>query len=289
MQSALEILALLDSVMTDARGDVPPPPDIYNVNFQFVEGRLSVFRGDTLWALAFEFVCYTPGTGAYTHSLHLYGNRIAGNVLWNLRELPVQINLDDLWDGDKFLAHRYHPKLYWNEQSIEIQATPEEYSTAGILFPPSRQDTNDMTPLELLAYLCWKFRSPFFLDEESLMQVVRDATEESGDLHLVFQTTRWQHPDFSEGERPSDLPGIRLLAQLIAEGDSSVWHAFDPRWVNTTYTQVVQRNWEFLYPFENMPSDGGAVGLYSLVPLAEMEFAGVDETSADTPDEKHGD
>lgn len=149
------------------------------------------------------------------------------------------------------------------------------------------QPTIQNASVELLAYLCWKFHSPFFLDDESLIRIGRDATEGSGDIRLVFQTTPWQHPDVGEGERPSNVPGMRLLAQLIAEGNPSVWRAFDARWVNTTFTQVAQKNWEFLYPFEDTLSVMSAEGYYSLVPLAEMDFAERDDTSVDTPSEKH--
>ena len=58
MITELEVLNLLDETMTFARGDIPPPPDIYNINFQFVEGMLSVFRNAHDWVIAFVIVAY---------------------------------------------------------------------------------------------------------------------------------------------------------------------------------------------------------------------------------------
>jgi len=82
--------------MTYARGDLPPPPDIYNTNFQFVEGRLSVFRNAHDWVIALEIVAYVLPACAYEHSLYLYGNYIQGQVQWILRELPARIDVQEL-------------------------------------------------------------------------------------------------------------------------------------------------------------------------------------------------
>ncbi len=264
-----EILRLLDSLLTYERGDIPPPPDIYNLNNQFVEGRLSVFRNQTQWVVAFETITYVPPACAYMHNIYLYGNCIKNQVLWREEELPVRIAVSELWDEatEAFLIQRHHFRILWRDRWIEFTPTPEEYTSAGIVFPTERQHTNDLEPLELLAYLCWKLNSPFFLSEQALRAVVQEATgDEGGDLRLLFQTCEWQHPNVAEGERPSEVPGMRVLARLIALGDTSVWQAFDPRWVNTRFAHVVQVNWEFLYPSKLEPVRSEP--LYELFPIS---------------------
>lgn len=99
MITEAEVLNLLDETMTYERGDIPPPPDICNINFRFVEGRLSVFRNEHDWVIASEIVAYVPPACAYEHSLHLYGNCIQGQVQWILRELPARIDVQELWDN----------------------------------------------------------------------------------------------------------------------------------------------------------------------------------------------
>jgi hypothetical protein len=68
------------------------------------------------------------------------------------------------------------------------------------VFPPDRQQANDLEPLEMLAYLCWKLQSPFFLSDEELADAVQGAVVEgTGELRLIFQTREWQHPKVGEG------------------------------------------------------------------------------------------
>ena len=50
-----EVLRILDEFMQYGR--FYAPADIYNINFQFVEGRLSVFRNESQWVIAFEMIC----------------------------------------------------------------------------------------------------------------------------------------------------------------------------------------------------------------------------------------
>ncbi|GBC94073.1 hypothetical protein HRbin15_02580 [bacterium HR15] len=272
--SEVEVLKLLDETMTFGRVDIPPPPDIYNINAQFVEGRLSVLRNESRWVLAFELICYEPGACAYEHRIWLYGNCIRGQVWWRIRELPIPIYEEHLWDNTTgaFLMPRDHIRIRYDDQILEFSPTPAEYAAAGILFPPERQHTNDIEPLELLAYLCWKLNSPFFLSREELEGTVRDAVdEETGDLKLIFQTREWQHPNFDEEEHPSQLPGIQLLAHLVATGEPAVWEQLDPEWVNTRFAQVVQRNWEFIYPPSHPPSMGESP-VYLLLPFSPDEW-----------------
>lgn len=244
-----EVLRILDEFMQYGRFFAPV--DIYNINFQFVEGRLSVFRNESQWVIAFEMICYVPGGCSYDNVLYLYGNCLKKQGFYRMFELPVRIAVDELWDETTgmFLMRRDYIRVPWLDQWIEFTPNTDEYAAVGIVFPPERQHTNDLEPLELLAYLCWKLDSPFFLSEAELAAHVRQASEEvMSDLHLIFQTKEWQHPNLDEGERPSELPGMQVLARLIAQGDPSVWQEFEACWVNTRFAQVVQVNWEFIYP-----------------------------------------
>jgi hypothetical protein len=279
MITELEVLNLLDETMTYARGDVPPPPDIYNINFQFVQGRLSVFRNAHNWVIAFEIVAYVPGACAYEHDLFLYGNCIQGQVQRIGRELPARIDVEELWNnqtGD-FLARRDYVRIKWGDEWLEFTPTAQEYAAAGIVFPRDRQQANDLKPLELLAYLCWRLNSPFFLSEEELADAVQKAVVEGTDeLRLVFQTREWQHPNFDERELPSQVPGMQVLARLIATGDASVWNEFRAEWVNTRFSHVVQVNWEFIYPPKpGPPPPGGPT--YVLLPFVPEEWEEVAE------------
>lgn len=281
-----EIIVVLDETMHYGRR--PTPPDIYNINFQFVEGRLSVFRNKSHWVLVFEMIRYVPGACDYENGLYLYGNCLKEQGYYRSIELPVQIALPELWDETTgvFLMRRNYIRVLWNDQWLEFTPTPDEYLAAGIMFPKGRQHTNDLEPYELLAYLCWKLHSPFFLSEEDLYTMVREAiTEGTPDLQLIFQTCEWQHPNLDKGELPSELPGMRILARLIAEADPSVWDEFNPCWVNTTFTHVVQMNWEFLYPSlpATTPTTTSDV-VYYLEPFVNHNSA-----RTDVPDEKYGD
>lgn len=274
MMSESEVLELLDETMSFERGDIPSPPDIYNINFQFVEGRLSVFREEEWWVLAFETISYVPGGCSYGHGLWLYGNCIKGQVYHQWNELPIRIDREGFWDyaTGAFLVPRNHLCIPWNDQMLEFFPMPEEYAAAGVIFPPERQQANDVEPLELLAYLCWKLNSPFFLSEEELAATVRKAVVEgTGEMKLIFQTREWQHPFFDARELPSQLPGMQVLAHLIATGDPSVWKEFRREWVNTRFSHVVQVNWEFIYPSKpSSPPEGGPT--YLLLPFDPEEW-----------------
>jgi|GEM_PF-4697826 len=279
MITELEVLNLLDATMTHARGDLPPPPDIYNTNFQFVEARLSAFRNEYSWVIAFEIVAYVPPACAYEHDLYLYGNCIQGQVQRIGRELPVRIDVEELWDNQtgRFLMRRDSIRIKWDDEWLEFSPASEEYAAAGVVFPPERQQANDLEPLELLAYLCWKLQSPFFLSDEELADTVRKAVVEGTDeLRLIFQTRAWQHPNFDEKELPSQVPGMQVLARLIATGDPSVWNEFRPEWVNTRFSRVVQVNWEFIYPPKPSPPPAGGP-TYLLLPFVPEEWEEIPE------------
>ncbi|GBC94124.1 hypothetical protein HRbin15_02632 [bacterium HR15] len=51
---------------------------------------------------------------------------------------------------------RDHIRIRYDDQILVFSPTPAEYAAAGIVFPPKRQRSNTIEPLELLAYLCWK-------------------------------------------------------------------------------------------------------------------------------------
>lgn len=126
-----------------------------------------MFRNAHDWVIAFEIVAYVLPACAYEHSLYLYGNCIQGQVQWILRELPARIDVQELWDEQTgaFLARRDRVRIKWGDEWLEFTPTAQEYAAAGVVFLPDRQQTNDLEPLEVLAYLCWKLQSPFFLSD----------------------------------------------------------------------------------------------------------------------------
>jgi hypothetical protein len=74
---------------------------------------------------------------------------------------------------------------------------------------------------------------------------------------------------------------MQVLARLVATGDVGVWREFRPEWVNTRFADVVQVNWEFIYPPKPVPPPpGGPTYELILVPddwaeLGEYEWEGV--------------
>jgi hypothetical protein len=93
-----------------------------------------------------------------------------------------------------------------------------------------QENPDTLMPVEWLRYLCHHLDHPFFASEARLREVVREAvgdTEIASSLQIVLQTREWEHLNYAADELPSDTESFRVIAEMIATGDASLWARVD--------------------------------------------------------------
>jgi hypothetical protein len=154
--------------------------------------------------------------------------------------------------------------IRWRGQRYDFVVSDTSLAAAGILLSRVEAQSGMLTPPQMLRWVCHELDHPFFAAEETLRDLLdnnkRDANFRmkgekaiyetawgeqdeyplpSTDLKLLLQTRDWCHPRFTPspenwpgtytGNLPAEPISIREafepLAQLLATGDVSAWHA----------------------------------------------------------------
>lgn len=185
----------------------------------------------------------------------LYGNClehgwfVKSDALWeNKAELPF----DYAPDIPRWLPTRQHFRYFWASKWWEVSPTPQQLYEAGIdpdlLDEVDREEWQEnpdtLLPVEWLRYLCHHLDHPFFASEARLREVVREAVgdpEIASSLQIVLQTREWEHPDYVADELPSDTESFRVIAEIIATGDASLWACVDRTRFNSHWRYWVEK------------------------------------------------
>ncbi len=207
-------------------------------HFKVADARLTVLRSPQHWVIVIEKIGYFSrlhgSVDCFQRSYTLYGNCleqgwfVKSDTLWDdVSELPFDP------ETGTWLPTRNHFQYFWEGKWWDVYPTEQDYQEAGI--DPHLLDEADQTdwqanpellqPVEWMRYLCYHLNHPFLASEARLREVVREAVGDphiESALQMVLQTREWEHPDFLS-ELPSQTEGFRLIAQIIATGDASLW------------------------------------------------------------------
>jgi len=239
------------------------------------DARLSAFSSDKMWAVVIEVIGFDRG-GDYTSRIYLYGNCLTeestGAEFFGAPIITVpntwnkEIEENQLWgiSRDDF-AFRFRGKR------IDFSLTLEDLKEAGIELSPREIETGELSPQQMLRYVCEKMEHPFFLSEDSLRDLLyQNATsfgarydhESQRDyyenkcgqfdeppilsiyLELILQTRDWVHPktgnEFTEEDiwEVSPREAFETLSQVLATRDLTIWEQQDKSKFNSHW-----RNW----------------------------------------------
>lgn len=221
------------------------------------DARLTVFRSPKHWVILIEkidyFIRMHGDVDCFSRAYTLYGNCLENgwaesfDALWeNETELPFDA------ETGRWLPTRRHLRYFMNGRWWDVYPTPHDLQQAGIdpelLDEVDREawqeDPNALLPVEWLRYLCHHLDHPFFASEARLREVVREAvgdTEIASSLQIVLQTREWEHPDYVADELPSDTESFRVIAEIIATGDASLWARVDRTRFNSHWRYWVEK------------------------------------------------
>jgi hypothetical protein len=209
-------------------------PVLDNDYVQFAGARLGAFRGPKDWLIAFEVLGFSNREVEFVDDLYVYGSCVERQGIIG-QEIPVaSLPEQPLFDPDtnQGIADWRHWSVRIGAEKLSFSPSREKYANAGIAIV-RESGPGSLTEIGILRFLVHRFneRKLFMSDENLLRKFPRCQG-----LSKFVQTTRWQHPDISAGERPSQNQSMRTLIQALAEGDASV---FDPGRPNTSWTSWV--------------------------------------------------
>jgi hypothetical protein len=218
MISAVEILAQLDEC---ARRYVFPMLD--NGYVYPADVRLTAYGDGHRWALAIEVLGANPragGHGCIQNVIYLFGNC--------LDRPPGTANGDFLFptsDGD---GPTFDDEYGWDVREeartlrirgveVPIQRDPAHFARKGIVLeePPA------ITCAELLRALLPEHRDLLLASEDELRERVSE-------LPVLLRLDEWNHPDLAGDELPSESETFRMLARVLASGDSTAYQPSAP-------------------------------------------------------------
>lgn len=235
---AQEILTVLDRCC-----DTFAFPMLDNGYFYLAATRLSLYRASEDWAMVIEAFEYSPrawrpDTGIHTFASTIcnrdipkeYGPREVSNLLANNPNNDSRV-VYPVEKGDWQDEHDYVIADRANEIVVRGQSYPipafDEYAQRGItLSDPPRVQSFELC--RLLADVARD--SVLATAEERRMSVLPAMTQ-------ILQIEEWHHPNVVDvKERPSGSETFQQLAQVLATGNTELYHPSHPP--NTHW-----RNW----------------------------------------------
>lgn len=206
-----EILDQLDSA-----AEVFQFPDLDNGYYYAVDARLHGYHDAQRWALVVEAVGYSPRAANLTDVLHYFGNCLTeGKPGFDNGDFLDRIdNWNNIEDRDDPEIYRGGP-LVVRGQTIDVDARAGEEM------------------VHVLRRLVPAHRDLLLADENELRR--RIAT----DLPEVLRLEEWPHPNFADGQLPSEFETFRQIAAVLTTGDLGRYRPTQPpntHWSNWPYS-----------------------------------------------------
>ena len=239
------------------------------------DARLSAFSSEQMWAVAIEVVGYDAKSDEFALHVCLFGNCLnLESASFDFRRTILvvpdswnkELEKDQVWG----LARDQFSLLY-RGQRHDFAPTIEDLQKAGIELSAREIESGELTPPQMLRYVCEQWNHPFWMSEDALRDLLDrfslpfewkydKKTERSwfqnelGEfseppllsvaLELVLQTRDWTHPraglaDGAAGEwEISPHQAFKTLAQTLSTRDVAAWNAQDAAVFNSHW-----RNW----------------------------------------------
>lgn len=200
------------------------PPMFTDEHLAFGKGRLSAFRSESEWLLAFEYLIYIGEADLYSNRLYCYGNRVKQHVYdHTLFELVPEGQeepnpLDFTVRIDSMMRHFRFTTDDCRKASIDLEA-------------PISGDVDFDKHLQVLRLLVSSLPdAELFLPTEELLGVM----QASESLRLFLQVSAWHHPDPRLQPHNSLTDCLRTLASALARDTPDMYQCL-PETFNTDW------------------------------------------------------
>ena len=206
-------------------------PVLDNAYVQMAAARMSAFRSEADWALAFEVLGYSVNEGTYVNDVYAFGSCLrregvleSAVVLSPNPEQPLIDPQTEAWIAD------------WSDWSVIVgdrvhQFAPKrsEYLAVGVEVP-EYSGPGSLGEAELMRFFVSREGADQLFMPEAALQ---EALVGCNGLSLFLQTQDWQHPDVADEEKPSTNVAMRSLVAALNEGTQEL---FRPGRVNTRWS-----------------------------------------------------
>ena len=193
--------------------------------------RLSLFRSDLDWALVIEVFGYSPRAGLPDIHIHTFASRLHN------RDTPDKYGTEQAYRN--YLANNPNNEsrfIYpiaegdWiDSEEAEVVAVSGEVRLRDAVIPLPSSDEYGQTGIvlegerpavfELCRYLAAKWRQSVLASPaERRISILPEMSQ-------ILQLEQWHHPDVVAEELPSECRAFQELAETLATGDVSRYHA----------------------------------------------------------------
>lgn len=212
-------------------------PVLDNLYLHFAAARLTAFRSDKGWVIAFEILGYSNKLQSFVDDLYAFGSCIYPEGLIisddSISAPSHECTLVDETSGE-WIADWTSWCTLMGGKVYRYNPTRADYAAVGIEVPP-RGGPGTLKAEQLLRFLVSMAGTHgLFMTETQLKNELHLGSE----MRVFLQTEKWQHPDIAGGEKPSDNECIRSLLRAL-ESDS-------PSEFRTGYPNTDWRLWKDL-------------------------------------------
>lgn len=212
-------------------------PVLDNAYVEFAATRLSAFRGAEDWLIVFEVLGFSTKEVGFVDDLYAYGSCVAKGGFAGAEVPLASLPQQPLFDAEtnECIADWSRWSVSVGGEKMSFAPTREEYAEAGITIDRG-PGPGTLAEVKLLRFLVHRLgESRLFMSDQTLLSHFPMCK----DVSKFVQTTRWQHRDVADEERPSKNISIRSLVEALAQRDPSLFEQGHPNtdwkfWVQTT-------------------------------------------------------
>ena len=188
-------------------------PILDNVNTHLGCIRLTAFRDETEWLIAFDEIDFDLADRRFIASVFGYGNKLERQGVQNESFEMFLPGPYDPWfdEHGKFHLDPGVFSIAIRGRTRRFKPTEEEYRVAGI-----KLRSKMPAPAKILRYLCHACRDELRLSDRELLQA---CGRQKYGLRKFLQVEDYYHPDLGGGELPGSTETFRSLAAGLEAND----------------------------------------------------------------------
>ncbi|NEP68636.1 hypothetical protein [Moorena sp. SIO3A5] len=217
---AVQILETLDSHAEDMNF-----PTFENNNFSAVDMRLTVFRSDKEWLLAFEVIAFANSQNLFVNLIYGYGNHLFEQGMRLAHEISLLDNLSIFEDTEGSFVNRFSFVSSVDGKVKDFVFYRDDYEIAGVDLTCG--DTIELSLLKLLAFVT---PNDLFLSGDALIKALVEE-----EITEFIKLEDWHHPDILNDELPSQNECFKSIAEALMHNKKKLYFC-DPDKVNTHWS-----------------------------------------------------
>jgi hypothetical protein len=205
-------------------------PVLDNAYVEYAAARLSAFTSDQDVLIVFEVLGFSTKETEFVDDLYAFGTCVEREGFIGEDIVVSSSSQQPVFDSEtnECVANWRKWSIRLRDEVVSFSPTREEYASAGIAINRDPGPCS-LKEIELLRFLVYNLAAQrLFLSDGVLLSHFPSCRG----LSKFIQTTRWQHPDVADGEKPSRNVSMRSLVEALFRGDSRV---FNPGRPNTDW------------------------------------------------------